>query len=166
MLRHGKSEGRFRLLHGHLEASFRGGEEVGIPLAQPVQAFLDRLEARLPAVSLREELREEVARIPLTFRHGQAAEAALRQEVPHDGGLRFRDEDREEPGGRERFVVQGHGIETFDFPCNLSDEYFQRVVPAVVREREWQQRERTEFVDFAVEVLQERLGLLFRCVLF
>ncbi len=165
VIRHGESQWRLRFLHGHLEAGPRGGEESGIPFPQCIQPFLDLFEAGLPPLPLGEKIGEDLPRIALPFRNGNGREAALRQELPHRRGLRFRHEDREEPGSGERLVVRGHRIEAFDFACYLADEDLDGLVPAVVREGEAKLRERPDFIGLAVEVLEEGLGLLPRGVL-
>ena len=86
----------------------------------------------------------------------------LRQEIAYGRGLRFRHEDREEPRCGERLVIRRHGLEAHDFARDFPDERLERVVPAVIREAKGKLRERPDLVDLAVQVLQERLGLLFR----
>src|SRR5213593_1845907 len=81
VVRHGESERRFRLLDGHLEVSLRGGEESGVPLSQGLQPLFDGLESCLPALSLGEQVREDLPWIAVAFRDGKAREAVLRQEV-------------------------------------------------------------------------------------
>src|SRR3989449_1574731 len=136
VIRHGESERGFRLLDGHFEVSLRGGEEAGVPLSQGLQPPFDILEACLPAFSLGEQVREDLPRIAVAFRDGNAREAVLRQEVAHGRGLRFRDEHREEPGCGERLVIRRHGVEALEFARDLPDEHLEGVVPAVVREGE------------------------------
>src|SRR5438128_1257081 len=162
VVRHGESDRRLRFLHRHLEMSLRGDEEAGIPLSQGVQPLLDLPEARLPAFSLGEQVRENFPRIAIAFRDRNAREAVLRQEVAHGRGLRFRHEDRVEPGCGERLVISSHGLEALDFSRDLPDEDLKRVVSAVVRQEKGELRERPDLVDLAVQVLKERLGLLFR----
>src|SRR5213594_2982514 len=136
VIRHGESERRFRLLDGHLEVSLRGGEESGVPLSQGLQPLFDGLESCLPALSLGEQVREDLPRIAVALRDGNAREAVLRQEVAHGRGLRFRDEHREDPGCGERLVIRRHGVEALEFARDLPDEHLEGVVPAVVREGE------------------------------
>src|SRR2546428_632119 len=141
---------RRKELHEHLEWS------------EGLHPLFDVLEARLPAFSLREQVREDLPRIAVAFRDGNAREAVLRQEIAYGRGLRFRREDREEPTCGERLVIRRHGLEAHDFAGDFPDERLERVVPAVIREAKGKLRERPDLVDLAVQVLQERLGLLFR----
>src|SRR2546427_4264192 len=162
VIRHGESERRFRLLDRHFEASLRGGEKAGVPLSQGLQPLFDGLEACLPAFSLGEQVREDLPRIAVALRDGNAREAVLRQEVAHGRGLRFRDEHGEEPRCGERLVIRRHGVEVLDFARDLPDEHLKRVVSAVIHQGQGKLCEGPDLVDLAVQVLEERLGLLFR----